>query len=448
MRARARIAIATFCLPLLLMMSTSASPCFAARNPRRDGRLHAEQRWRREVLLVPRLVLALPRYFFRLLALAVKPIVQWEEREMVVENLFGAFTWKGGRVGLRPAFDFTSDLVPLIGVDFFHDYAFGKSGRFSARFMTSGASMVVQGLARPLPVRSRVQLELVANYLKRNDLLFHGIQSLAPHAELPASRFGIESADMVARVIWRRGSVALEASTLLATRSFIGTQAHNGGDPDIRVAYCKRVLGICAPGGQVDNELVPGFDMGTLFVRPALRVEFDTRRPTFGLSSGVFGAVDGAYSHGLPGDSSSYFRVAGSFGGTIDLWRRSRFLMLRLAVDMMLPVSDVVPFWEMPSLGGPNDLRGFRAWRYRDFSTLLFTAEYRWPVWMWADAALFFDLGSTSGKYFQGISLEELRPDFGIALRVRSSKRFYYRFHIAYGIGGGVQVSFIGGAGP
>ncbi|HEX6835030.1 MAG TPA: BamA/TamA family outer membrane protein, partial [Polyangia bacterium] len=100
-----------------------------------------------------------------------------------------------------------------------------------------------------------------------------------------------------------------------------------------------------------------------------------------------------------------------------------------------------VPFTELATLGGPDSLRGFRAGRYRDFSTLLFSAEYRWPIWMWADAILFVDYGGAAGQRFAGLGVDSLHPDLGAGIRVRTSRHVMARAQLAYGFPDGVQLN-------
>jgi outer membrane protein assembly factor BamA len=154
-----------------------------------------------------------------------------------------------------------------------------------------------------------------------------------------------------------------------------------------------------------------------------------------------------AYTNGLLGDDGRYVRASASFGGVINLWHQSRFLVLRIAADTLVPIRGTVPFSELPTLGGPEDLRGFPLGRFRDYSTLLFTAEYRWPVWIWADAGFFSDVGATGGVGWRGLSPARAHPDIGFALHVRSGRRFALRMFFAYGFNEGFQFAVGGDAG-
>ena len=91
---------------------------------------------------------------------------------------------------------------------------------------------------------------------------------------------------------------------------------------------------------------------------------------------------------------------------------------------------------------------GFTWGRFRDFSALLATIEYRWDIWMWADALLFVDYGGTFGFGYRDFQLDKLHPNVGIGIRLRTSRRVYLRFQVAYGWPDGVQFYVVSSAGP
>ena len=52
-----------------------------------------------------------------------------------------------------------------------------------------------------------------------------------------------------------------------------------------------------------------------------------------------------------------------------------------------------IPFYMQPSLGGSEDLRGYRPFRFRGDNLLAMNAEYRWEVFSGLDMAVFADAG-------------------------------------------------------
>jgi hypothetical protein len=90
-----------------------------------------------------------------------------------------------------------------------------------------------------------------------------------------------------------------------------------------------------------------------------------------------------------------------------------------------------VPFFELPSLGNADDLRGFRTDRFRDAGSLLFTAEYRYPVWSFADVVFFIDEGQVFNDYSE-IGIKDFHTSYGFGFHLISSKGFALRSEFAF----------------
>jgi outer membrane protein assembly factor BamA len=174
------------------------------------------------------------------------------------------------------------------------------------------------------------------------------------------------------------------------------------------------------------------FDLRDDLIRPTLSALID---------------IEADYSHGIGDDVSSYFRLRGSADFSISLWRgHGHVLVLHASTMMVAPMADngVVPFSELAVLGGPETLRGFRVNQFRDFTSLLTSAEYRWPIMLWLDAALFVDWGGVFGKWYDGFGASRMQPDVGFGFRLRSRDRFYVKLQLAYGFDSGWQIYVTG----
>jgi hypothetical protein len=290
--------------------------------------------------------------------------------------------------------------------------------------------------ARPTPITQMTQVELATAFRRRDDQLYAGI-GMDVQPPLGPSRYLINAFDLTSNVTFiLRPEVRLSVGAWLGVRRF-GNGREIGDDPPIANVFCVRVLGRCT--NHVDERLVPGFNQGTEFVRPTFLLRVDTRDSVFKPSSGAYAELYGDYTHGMA-DPSSFFRVGGSMMGVIDLWRRSHVLVLRAWAMTVLSTNDApVPFSELVVLGGPDDLRGVRVGKYRDSSGVVFTAEYRWPVWMWMDAVLFADAGGVFGEWFHGFNVGKLVPDVGAGLRIRTHTAFYFRLQTAWSAADGWQ---------
>lgn len=90
-----------------------------------------------------------------------------------------------------------------------------------------------------------------------------------------------------------------------------------------------------------------------------------------------------------------------------------------------------VPFFENPSLGSSHDLRGFSTDRFRDSGSLLFTLEYRYPLWDFSDVVLFVDEGQVFNHY-SDIGINNFHTSYGFGFHLISSKGFAFRSEFAF----------------
>jgi outer membrane protein assembly factor BamA len=61
-----------------------------------------------------------------------------------------------------------------------------------------------------------------------------------------------------------------------------------------------------------------------------------------------------------------------------------------------------VPFYELTTVGGGSNNRGFYGSRFRDNDAFSMSAEYRWQYWRWFDAVVFVDSGMVMPDMFEG----------------------------------------------
>lgn len=90
-----------------------------------------------------------------------------------------------------------------------------------------------------------------------------------------------------------------------------------------------------------------------------------------------------------------------------------------------------VPFYLQPWLGGGDDLRGFRPFRFRDRNSLLFNAEYRWEIFAGLDMALFADAGKVFPRRGQW-NLSRLEKSGGFGFRANVRNRTFLRLDFAF----------------
>jgi outer membrane protein assembly factor BamA len=305
---------------------------------------------------------------------------------------------------------------------------------------------------RPTPADRAFEVHLSAVYNRRNDQVFAGIgyaddkliqkRPSGQYTE-PWSRYAIDAVDAIGKLTMAlKPGLFVDVATGFGLRRF-GNGRTLGVDGPITTVYCVRDLaGLCVPG-TVDEWRVPGFHRGTQFFRAGVDLRADSRDNWYQPSSGALVEVGAEFSHGLGSDESEYVRVHGALSAVLDLWRRSRTLILRIEANDLEPTGTTpVPFSELVVLGGPDTFRGFRPGRFRNYSSLFAGAEYRFPIWMWMDFTLFAEYGGVFGRGFDGFAIERMRPDVGGGLRLRSSETFFARAQAAYGWGDGWQFFF------
>ena len=90
-----------------------------------------------------------------------------------------------------------------------------------------------------------------------------------------------------------------------------------------------------------------------------------------------------------------------------------------------------IPFYEKPSLGSSRNLRGFSFDRFRDTGSLLFTLEYRYPLWDFSDVVLFVDEGQVFNQY-SDIGIKDFHTSYGFGFHLISAKGFAFRSEFAF----------------
>jgi Omp85 superfamily domain len=178
------------------------------------------------------------------------------------------------------------------------------------------------------------------------------------------------------------------------------------------------------------------------FIRSDVSAEINTREPRGNPRQGLRYAL--AYQHFDDRDGSrfDFDRVEADVQHYISLYKQRRVLALRGFAS----VSDAssggeVPFYYMRTLGGPDDLRGFRRFRFRDQNQLLFQAEYRWEIFTAVDGAIFYDAGKVASRR-QDLNFKDLESDYGIGFRFGTRNGVFLRVEGAFGSSGGAHYIF------
>lgn len=182
-------------------------------------------------------------------------------------------------------------------------------------------------------------------------------------------------------------------------------------------------------------------------------------RMTF-VTSSVFGQLDYRDDPAGPKSGGNYVseytwysdRTAGAFSFRrwdvdvqqyIPFFNKTRRLVLRARMSLTDPVgAGRVPFYLQPTLGGSDDLRGFRPFRFRDRNAVVYNAEYRWEVFSGLDGAVFFDAGKVTPHHGH-LSFRDLEVSPGFGLRFNAANRTFVRLDVGFSHEGvGVWLKF------
>jgi outer membrane protein assembly factor BamA len=116
----------------------------------------------------------------------------------------------------------------------------------------------------------------------------------------------------------------------------------------------------------------------------------------------------------------------------IGLFNRRRVFALRARTTLTdAAAGQVLPFYMQPVLGGSDDLRGFRPFRFADQNMLNLTAEYRWEVFSGLDMAIFFDAGKVFPTHGQ-LNFSHLEGCGGFGLRFNVLDRTFIRMDFGW----------------
>jgi hypothetical protein len=176
----------------------------------------------------------------------------------------------------------------------------------------------------------------------------------------------------------------------------------------------------------------PGYDI----YHADAGLAFDSRPPRPDNGTGVRLQVNGAggsYTE-LDGIKGTILRTRGEADLFLDLTGRNNVIGLSQYGCAVQGLDNAeIPFPELCSLGGSERLRGFLDGRYRGFSALSSRLDYTWPVWGFADATIFSELGGVFDHDFDGASFKEMSASFGTGIETTKKRDNFLQALVAVG---------------
>jgi hypothetical protein len=190
--------------------------------------------------------------------------------------------------------------------------------------------------------------------------------------------------------------------------------------------------GLPSTGEVFDATSAPGLDSDTDFLRSYATLDVDYRQPRNARRGGWYRAE---LSHYADRDQQRYSfnRLDIDLRQFVSVLSERRIFVGRAYVSSSSPSSGAtVPFYLMPTLGGNENLRGFRAYRFRGPHALLLQGEYRFEIWSGLDGALFYDAGKVALRR-RDLDLRGLESNYGFGFRFNTDDGTILRIDTALG---------------
>lgn len=164
----------------------------------------------------------------------------------------------------------------------------------------------------------------------------------------------------------------------------------------------------------------PGIDHQKDYLHGGFLTEVDYRDSIDGARSGgrYYARLD--YWKDQTGGNGDFRRLTAEAQQFIPLFNKKRVIIARVKTIMSFtPQGNQVPFYLQPSIGGQDDVRGHRMFRFYDNNSIVANAEWRWEVLTGLDGALFFDAGKVEPRPGM-LNFKRLATSFGGGFRVRA----------------------------
>ncbi len=179
-------------------------------------------------------------------------------------------------------------------------------------------------------------------------------------------------------------------------------------------------------------EQAPGIDDQTDFVRTTVLAQFDYRDSASGPKGGGNYVIQHTWYSDRLLDRYSFRRTDAQVDQYVPLFNKTRVLALRArAILTETDAGQTTPFYYRPFLGGSDDLRGYRSYRFTGPQMLNLNAEYRWEVFAGLDGALFWDGGKVAERRGQ-INFARLEHSAGFGFRFNVKNATFLRFDVGF----------------
>ncbi len=391
-------------------------------------------------LFLPRAILFVPSVVLGVVFWPIQKMLRAIERNYVLEEVEDFFYNDERTAAILPIISIGSGFGLQLGVRAFHENLFGhqERGDIKAAWGLKGEQVYAIGYESERTGGTALWIETKGAFELHPALRFYGIgdegNRILGGENLAPRRADIESYYEHQRI---RG-----IATLGATFGEPDLELKVGGrgrfkrhDFDISRGFADDELAL---EEAYDPDLVPGYVDGATIIEAEGVAVFDARRDRGATNNGFYAEVFAGGA--LPVRTYEYAHFGGEMTGYIGLWGPDRVLVLRAALEAVEGNPEKIPFVELPYLGGPNRLRGYPLYRFRDEKALFGTIEYHYPIHELIAGSVYVDAGEVAPSFGDLVEEPEIHIGGGGGLIFRDKEKVYFTLDVA--AGDGIQVYF------
>ncbi len=351
---------------------------------------------------------------------AERNVVRWEKSRLLRDLLGGADGFSMGMGGLVPGAGFAG------GPQYRQHGLFDGMLDFGAGFRasTKGAYAASGFLRMPNLANGRVFVETRAAFRNLNQQPYYGPGS----GSRKEGRSAYRLEDTLGEI--RTGIRPLARLRLGILGGFYSANIGRG-DTSTYIST----------DSQFTPSVTPGIDRQGSFWRSGAFANYDWRRG--GSESTGGGQYRAEFVRNSDRDFGAYSHSRFDLDGTHyqPFWNDTHVIALHAHSTLTdIRAGQQLPFYLQPTLGGPDDLRGFRPYRFYGDNSVVFNLEYRWQASAGLDVAAFADGGKVFNKWEQ-LNFHGLESSFGAGLRFKMRQNLAARLDVGVSREG-VQVWF------
>jgi outer membrane protein assembly factor BamA len=175
-----------------------------------------------------------------------------------------------------------------------------------------------------------------------------------------------------------------------------------------------------------------GIDRQSAFLNGALIAEWDSRDNAGGPRRGSLASARYSLFSDRDFGAYSFRRLDLEAQQYLPFFNEKRVIALRAKTSSTSTnAGQRVPFYLQPVLGGSDDLRGFRPFRFYDNNLMVFNAEYRWETFTGLDMSVFGDAGKVFARDDQW-NLKKLEGSAGFGFRFNVRNAVFMRVDVGF----------------